>query len=71
MFPSAPHFPDTFLNYQLKFQAWLGKEENLKAAQDAFLERAKANSDAQKGVYAGGAGGAAASQSAHISGYVY
>lgn len=56
---------------QSVLKAWLGKEENLKAAQDAFLERAKANSDAQKGVYAGGAGGAAASQSAHISGYVY
>jgi len=34
--------------------AWLGKDENIKAAQDAFLVRAKANSEAQLGKYAGG-----------------
>jgi len=32
--------------------AWGGKKENVKAAQDAFLKRAKANSEAQQGKYA-------------------
>lgn len=33
--------------------------------------RAKANSEAQRGIYGGGAGGAAASQSLEVKNYVY
>lgn len=32
-------------------KTWQGKQENVEAAQKALLTRAKANSDAQKGVY--------------------
>merc|ERR1711974_493905 len=35
-------------------KTWDGKKENVKAAQEAFLRRAKANSEAQWGKYAGG-----------------
>jgi len=41
-------------------KTWNGKVENVKKAHDVFIERAKANSDAQHGKYAGGAGGEAA-----------
>lgn len=34
-------------------KAWNGKNENKLAGQNAFLERAKANSEAQLGVYKG------------------
>lgn len=34
-------------------KAWHGKDENCKAGQEAFLTRAKANSEAQLGKYAG------------------
>lgn len=34
-------------------KAWAGKDENIKAGQEAFLVRAKANSESQLGVYAG------------------
>jgi fructose-bisphosphate aldolase class I len=34
-------------------KAWGGKEENVKAGQDALLARAKANSQAQLGKYEG------------------
>jgi len=34
-------------------KAWNGKDENKKAGQDAFLVRAKANSEAQLGKYQG------------------
>ena len=33
--------------------AWNGKDENIKAAQGVFLNRCKANSNAQLGVYTG------------------
>jgi len=35
--------------------AWAGKKENVKKGQDALIERAKANSEAQMGLYKGGA----------------
>ena len=38
-------------------QAWKGQKENVGAAQDKFLERAKANSLANLGKYTGAAGG--------------
>jgi fructose-bisphosphate aldolase, class I len=50
-------------------KAWLGKEENVAAAQAAFLARAKANSEANLGKYAGGAPGE--SSSLHVKNYAY
>jgi len=48
--------------------AWLGKDENKAAAQQAFLVRAKANSEAQLGTYRGsGTGG----KSLYQKGYTY
>lgn len=53
-------------------QAWQGKDENIPAAQAALLVRAKANSEATMGKYAGsGASDAAASASLHIKNYSY
>ena len=49
-------------------KAWLGKPENVKKAQEVFLARAKANSDATMGKYAGGTGSA---ESLHVKSYVY
>ena len=51
--------------------AWGGKAENVEKAQKVFLERAKANSEASEGKYAGGAGGAAAAESSFVKGYAY
>lgn len=53
-------------------KAWQGKKENIKAAQDQLLLRAKANSLAQQGKYMGeGKASAAASASLHIKNHVY
>lgn len=52
-------------------KAWRGKDENILAAQEALLTRAKANSLASLGQYAGGAGGAGANTSTFVKGYVY
>jgi len=52
-------------------KVWGGKEENTKKAHETLLERAKANSDAQHGKYAGGAGGEAAKQSLFEPKYIY
>jgi fructose-bisphosphate aldolase class I len=48
--------------------AWVGKDENKKKAQDAFLVRAKANSEAQLGKYGGGNAGG---KSLYQKGYTY
>lgn len=57
---------------QSVLQAWQGKDENIGAAQEALMVRAKANSDANKGVYGGAAAGAgAASASLHVANYSY
>lgn len=50
---------------------WKGEQANVDAAKQALLVRAKANSEAQQGIYAGGAGGSAASASTFVKGYVY
>lgn len=50
-------------------KAWQGKPENVKAAQAAFLERAKANSLAQKGEYTGD--GDDADESLYVANYTY
>ncbi|CAI5466507.1 unnamed protein product [Closterium sp. Yama58-4] len=51
--------------------AWQGKEENVKAAQEVFTTRARSNSEATLGKYAGGAASGAATESLHVKGYVY
>jgi fructose-bisphosphate aldolase class I len=57
---------------QSVLKAWQGKSENVQAAQQQLLLRAKANSLAVRGQYAGqGKAGAAASQSLEVKNYVY
>lgn len=51
--------------------AWKGKDENIKVAQEVFLGRCKANSEATLGKYSGGAGGGAAAESLFVKGYAY
>lgn len=50
-------------------KAWAGIPENREAAQQAFLARAKANSEATTGSYAGGAAGDTSSQ--FVANYTY
>ena len=49
-------------------KAWGGKEENVKAAQQVLITRAKANSEASLGKYAGGTG---ATSSEYVANYSY
>lgn len=57
---------------QSTLKAWAGKEENVKAAQEAFLTRAKANSEATLGTYKGDAKlGEGAAESLHVKDYKY
>ncbi|XAR64634.1 Fructose-bisphosphate aldolase [Bertholletia excelsa] len=57
---------------QSTLKAWAGKEENVKKAQEAFLARAKANSEATLGKYEGGGKLAeGASESLHVKDYKY
>lgn len=48
---------------QSTLKTWTGKEENVAAAQQVFLVRCKANSDATLGNYTGAAAGGLASES--------
>jgi fructose-bisphosphate aldolase class I len=52
-------------------KAWGGQEENFKKAQEVFLNRAKANSEAQLGKYQGGSGEKGSNESLFVSNYVY
>ncbi|CAB4317624.1 unnamed protein product [Prunus armeniaca] len=57
---------------QSTLKAWAGKEENIKAAQESFLTRAKANSEATLGTYKGDAKlGEGAAESLHVKDYKY
>lgn len=56
---------------QSVLKAWAGKKENTAAAQEQLTIRAKANSEAALGKYAGGAGGVAAGSSLYVSNYTY
>ncbi|XP_008782993.1 fructose-bisphosphate aldolase 5, cytosolic [Phoenix dactylifera] len=56
---------------QSTIKKWAGKKENVPAAQQAFLARCKANSEATLGKYAGGSADAAASESLYVKGYKY
>lgn len=52
-------------------KAWMGKDENLKAAQAALLLRAKANGAAQLGKYDGFAATEDAKKGLYVKGYTY
>jgi len=52
-------------------KTWVGKPENVEAAQAVLLKRAKANSDAQKGVYSPEGEDAEALKGMFEKGYVY
>lgn len=56
---------------QSTLKAWGGKEENVKKAQEVFLGRCKANSEATLGKYQGGAAGEGANESLHVKDYKY
>jgi fructose-bisphosphate aldolase, class I len=57
---------------QSVLKAWGGKKENVAEAQRQLIIRARANSEAALGKYAGsGAAGAAASASLFVAGYTY
>lgn len=60
-----------FVLQQSTLKAWLGADENVPAAQAVLLARAQANSLANLGQYTGGVGGAGASESTFVKGYVY
>jgi fructose-bisphosphate aldolase class I len=52
-------------------KVWSGKPENIPAAQQALLARAKANCEAAQGKYAGAAAGSGASESLYVKDYKY
>ena len=52
-------------------KTWGGRPENVKAAQDALLVRAKANSLAQLGKYTGEGESAEARESTYVKNYSY
>lgn len=52
-------------------RAWKGDDANLKAAQDAFTIRAKANSQAQLGKYDGSAATEDSKKTLYEKGYTY
>jgi len=57
---------------QSVLQAWTGKDENIAAAQEQLMIRAKANGQANLGTYDGSAsGGAAAGASTYVKNYSY
>lgn len=57
---------------QSTLKAWSGKQENFKKAQEVFVARCKANSEATLGTYAGSANLAdGASESLHVKDYKY
>jgi len=52
-------------------KAWLGQPGNVAAAQAELLKRAKANSEAQQGLYTGGVSGAASDVDLTVKNYSY
>ncbi|KAJ4867223.1 Aldolase superfamily protein [Raphanus sativus] len=57
---------------QSTLKTWAGKEENVKAAQEALYVRCKANSEATLGTYKGDAKlGDGAAESLHVKDYKY
>ncbi|KAI4307818.1 hypothetical protein L6164_030959 [Bauhinia variegata] len=56
---------------QSTLKTWAGKKENIGKAQEAFLVRCKANSEATLGKYGGGSTGGLASESLFVKDYKY
>ncbi|KAK7855612.1 fructose-bisphosphate aldolase [Quercus suber] len=56
---------------QSTLKTWAGKKENVGKAQEVFLVRCKANSEASLGKYSGGGAGGLASESLFVKGYKY
>ncbi|CAJ1971540.1 unnamed protein product [Sphenostylis stenocarpa] len=56
---------------QSTLKTWGGKKENVAKAQEAFLARCKANSEATLGKYVGGSESGLASESLHVKNYKY
>ncbi|OVA05112.1 Fructose-bisphosphate aldolase [Macleaya cordata] len=56
---------------QSTLKTWGGKKENVGKAQEAFLTRCKANSEATLGKYTGSSSGGLASESLYVKGYKY
>jgi len=56
---------------QSTLKAWKGKKENVAAAQEVLLLRARANSLANLGRYEGGFGGEGSTTSSFVKGYTY
>jgi fructose-bisphosphate aldolase class I len=56
---------------QSTLKAWAGKEENVAHAQEVFLGRCKANSEATLGKYEGGAAVEGATESLYVKDYKY
>lgn len=56
---------------QSTLKIWGGEKENVAKAQEAFLVRCKANSEATLGKYTGGSAGGLASESLYVKGYKY
>lgn len=56
---------------QSTIKTWAGKAENVQKAQQVLLGRAKANSEAQQGIYKGGAAVAGANESLYVANYKY
>ncbi|KAK0599682.1 hypothetical protein LWI29_007620 [Acer saccharum] len=56
---------------QSALKTWGGKKENVAKAQEAFLARCKANSEATLGKYTGSGAGGLASESLYVKGYKY
>jgi len=52
-------------------KAWGGRDECLSMGAQVFIDRAKANSEATQGAYAGGAGGVDAAQKLFVKNYAY
>ena len=56
---------------QSTLKAWKGDDGNIKAAQDALIVRAKANSEAQLGKYDGSAATEDSKKTLYEKGYTY
>ncbi|XP_020222535.1 LOW QUALITY PROTEIN: fructose-bisphosphate aldolase, cytoplasmic isozyme 1-like [Cajanus cajan] len=56
---------------QSTLKTWGGKKENIGKAQESFLARCKANSEATLGKYVGGSGTGLASESLYVKDYKY
>ncbi|KAI8557417.1 hypothetical protein RHMOL_Rhmol04G0009500 [Rhododendron molle] len=56
---------------QSTLKTWGGKKENVAKAQEVFLGRCKANSNATLGKYVGGSGDGSANESLYVKGYKY